>query len=91
MKMDVYLEEQGHKRISNNRVTDIDQPVDHGIDGVYLNASKPPKYLIVESKYGQSTLSTTNDGKQMSDDWIEGSISGKNRLEQAVGSDCKIP
>ncbi|ATA92411.1 cytosolic protein [Capnocytophaga canimorsus] len=48
---------------------------------IYQNATPPPKYVIVESKYGSSTLNPkTKDGPQMSDDWIKGS----DRLEKAI-------
>jgi hypothetical protein len=53
-----------------------------GIDGVYEapEAKQPPKYVIVEAKYGSSQLiKETNDGRQMSDPWV---VSEKpNRLE----------
>ncbi|MFJ1409715.1 hypothetical protein [Capnocytophaga canimorsus] len=51
---------------------------------IYQNATPPPKYVIVESKYGSSTLSPkTKDGPQMSDDWIK----GNNRLDKIVGKE----
>ncbi len=83
MKMDNYFESQGYQRISNDRVTDLNEPTHQGIDGVYCNPGPPPKYVIAEAKYNTSKLSDTKYGKQMSDAWIEGS----NRLEKAVGRD----
>ncbi|WP_260450899.1 hypothetical protein [Listeria booriae] len=68
-------------RISGNRVLTLDDIINRGIDGVYESASPPPKYIIAEAKYGTSRLNKTNDGLQMSDDWIAGS----ERLENAVG------
>jgi hypothetical protein len=55
-----------------------------GIDGVYeAPASKqPPKYVVVEAKYGKARLGKTNDGKQMGDDWVAAE-KPKNRLEDA--------
>lgn len=83
MKMDIYFENQGYKRISFNRVTDLDTPTHHGIDGVYYNPNGHPPYVIGEAKYGSSQLNMTRDGKQMSDSWINGS----DRLTNAVGKD----
>jgi hypothetical protein len=70
-------------RISDDRVTDVDDKGHHGIDGVYENkGTPPPKYIINETKYGSSDLNQhTADGPQMSDPWIE------NRLDDAVGFD----
>lgn len=38
-------------------------------------------YVISEAKYGSSKLIMTNDGKQMSSNWID------NRLDNAVGKE----
>lgn len=92
MKMDIFFEEEGYKRISINRVTDLEDPTHYGIDGVYYNPNldkdkhkkgkyKSIPYIISEAKFNSSKLSNTRDGKQMSDLWINGS----NRLEEAVG------
>lgn len=71
--MDDYYEAHGYERISNDRVTNLNQAGHQGIDGVYRNPGPPPKYIIGEAKYGSSQLSTLADGtKQMSDDWIMG-------------------
>lgn len=43
MKMDDYFESQGYERISNDRVTGLDDKLSKGIDGVYENANPPPK------------------------------------------------
>ncbi|MGW8749863.1 T7SS effector LXG polymorphic toxin [Bacillus wiedmannii] len=83
MKMDVHFESKGFDRISNDRVTSLDDKIVKGIDGVYYNQGPPPKYIIGEAKYSGSKLSKTKDGRQMSDTWIE----GKNRLEKVVGKD----
>lgn len=81
MKMDVHLEGKGYNRISLDRVTSLDDKILHGIDGIYENASPPPKYIIGEAKYGSSQLSKTKTGKQMSDKWID----SRNRLDNSVG------
>src|SRR5699024_9578947 len=83
MKMDDYFESQGYERISNDRVTSLDDKLSKGIDGVYENANPPPKYVIAEAKYSTSQLSNTKFGRQMSDEWID----NRNRLVNAVGKD----
>lgn len=35
--MDAYFESQGYERITLDRVTDLNAPTHHGIDGVYYN------------------------------------------------------
>ena len=63
-----------------DRVTDLDSPTHHGIDGVYYNPDGHPPYIIGEAKYGSSKLSVLADGTpQMSDKWII------DRLENSVG------
>lgn len=75
MKMDDYFESQGYERISNDRVTGLDDKLSKGIDGVYENANPPPKYVIAESKYNTAQLGYTKDGK-MGDGWINDGKSG---------------
>ncbi len=80
MKMDEYYESKGYKRVSKDRVSSLNDPTHHGIDGVYHNPNGDPKYIIAESKYGSSRLANTKGaGRQMSDPWI------KKNLEKAVG------
>ncbi|MCU5096850.1 hypothetical protein [Bacillus wiedmannii] len=81
MKMDVHFESKGFDRISNDRVTSLDDKIVKGIDGVYYNQGPPPKYIIGEAKCGGAK---TKDGRQMSDTWVEGKV----RLEKAVGKDA---
>ncbi|WP_082346965.1 T7SS effector LXG polymorphic toxin [Rossellomorea marisflavi] len=83
IKMDDFFENQTYTRISDDRVLTLDQKINKGIDGVYENATPPPKYVIAEAKYNKAQLSNTKDGLQMSEDWILGS----NRLEDAVGQE----
>ncbi|WP_256720697.1 cytosolic protein [Priestia megaterium] len=71
--MDDFFESQPYTRISDDRVLTLDQKMVKGIDGVYENTSPPPKYVIAEAKYNTSRLGKTNDGKQMSKNWILGS------------------
>ncbi|MDB4292822.1 DUF4280 domain-containing protein [Maribacter sp.] len=68
-------------KIGDEAVETIDDKIAKGIDGIYENASPPPKYVIDEAKYGTSGLGKTKDGKQMSDGWVKGS----KRLEDQVG------
>lgn len=86
MKMDQHLENDlGYSRMggADKRVTGLDDKLHKGIDGVYENASPPPKYIIAEAKYNTSKLNPkTKDGVQMSERWIK----GQGRLENAVGA-----
>lgn len=90
--VDVDLESTGHiKRISMQRVTSLDSPMHHGIDGLYENLKPPPKYLVVDSKYLSSeaakaetfapNMSTSKKTgiTQLDNEWIE-----KNLREQFV-------
>ena len=86
MVSDLYYESQGYTRVNVDRVTSLDDPGHHGIDGVYeapkVYANDASEYIIVESKYsttGTGTLGSSNAGKQMSEDWIE------YNLTKAVG------
>ncbi|MBC8753922.1 hypothetical protein H2O64_04520 [Kordia sp. YSTF-M3] len=85
MYTDVELTSLGYEPL-HIRVTDIDQPLNQGIDGVFKNP-KTGEYLIVESKYNTSTLGNTLDGKQMSDGWIQGTTTGNSRLVAEVGEE----
>ncbi|WP_051604925.1 hypothetical protein [Lachnobacterium bovis] len=92
MKMDVYFAKRGYKRISLDRVTSIDAPTHHGIDGVYYNPEGKPPYVIAEAKFsstGIPRLSKLRDGtRQMSEKWItKPSKRGLSRLDQAVGKE----
>ena len=65
----------------HNRVTDIDQSLSQGIDGVFQNP-ETGEYIIVETKFGQSNLNqNTASGPQMSSDWIE------DRIFDEIGED----
>lgn len=81
-------------RILHNRVDTIDDPLRQGIDHVfaYRDANGVDRYVIVESKFSlEGTTRTTSsaitdDGRQMSDNWIF----GNQRLERAGLSDEDI-
>ena len=81
MVTDTDLFEKGYDSFHIRR-TDIDEPLSQGIDGVFQNP-QTGEFIIVESKYNTSGLSMTNDGLQMSDNWIQGG----NRLVNEVGPD----
>ncbi|MBC1925537.1 T7SS effector LXG polymorphic toxin [Listeria innocua] len=85
MKMDKYFADKGYTRISKDKVTSLNQTGHKGIDGVYYKPDGKPPYVIGEAKFGKSRLGKTKDGKQMSDGWIEGVVSGRDRLAEAVG------
>ncbi|HEB9357067.1 TPA: hypothetical protein RZK35_001819 [Campylobacter coli] len=74
--MDLYYLKQGYKRISLNKVKGLDDKIHHGIDGIYHNPNKNPKYIIAEAKFGTSKLDRKT--KQMSDEWI--TEESRNRL-----------
>lgn len=81
MKTDQDLRKKGYERISKDVVTSLDNETHQGIDGVYYNKNGKPKYIIADAKYGKAQLSETQDGKQMSESWID------NRLDQSVGKE----
>ena len=97
MVVDVDLEGTGHiERISMRRITALDAPMHHGIDGIYKNMNPPPDFIIVESKYLGAEeavnesfaprMSMTIKGRQMDSEWIEkrleGSIDDKKLLKK---------
>ena len=87
MVTDKTMRDNGYKRISKERVTDLNDKGHHGIDGVYYD-KKENKYIIAESKYGTSKLNeNTLDGKQMSDKWTGQNEywNTDNRLNMDVG------
>ena len=82
MKMDQYYDSIGFERISQDRVTGLNDAGHQGLDGVYQNKGTN-EYIVGEAKYNTSKLSTLKDGtKQMSKKRI-----GGKRLEEAVGTE----
>ena len=82
MKMDQYYDSIGFERISQDRVTGLNDAGHQGLDGVYQNKGTN-EYIVGEAKYNTSKLSTLKDGtKQMSKEWI-----GGKRLEEAIGTE----
>jgi filamentous hemagglutinin len=57
----------------------------NGIDDL-LKVNRPDvDYVIVEYKFGSSSLKPTADGLQMSDGWLTGAKTGNDRILQSVG------
>jgi len=57
----------------------------NGIDDL-LKVNRPDvDYVIVEYKFGSSSLKQTADGLQMSDGWLTGANTGNDRILQSVG------
>lgn len=86
MMMDQYYISKGYKPLNKHRVTSLDDKkggFKTGIDGVYekTNPDGTKSYVIADAKYNTSQLSETNDGKQMSDNWVD------KRLDDAVGKE----
>lgn len=86
MMMDQYYISKGYTPLNKNRVTSLDDRkggFKTGIDGVYekTDSDGSESYVIADAKYNTSQLSDTNDGKQMSDNWID------KRLDDAVGKE----
>ena len=83
MKVDQDLRDRGYDRISTDAVTDLTDPIHHGIDGVYHNPDGEPPYLIVDAKSFNAELNREikGDGSQMSQSWIDA------RLDDAVGKE----
>lgn len=81
IKADQTMRELGYDRISKEIVTDLKSSTHQGIDGVYYNLEGHPPYIIADAKYNTAQLEQTQDGKQMSESWID------SRLDAAVGKE----
>lgn len=81
MKMDQDMRKNGYERISTDMVTGLNDSGHQGIDGVYYNPDGKPQYIIADAKFGSAQLSDTQDGKQMSANWID------KRLDASVGKE----
>jgi hypothetical protein len=58
---------------------------ERGIDDLYRVSRPDADYVVVEYKYGSSALGKTADGLQMSDTWLQGTVSGRDRIADSVG------
>ncbi|WP_374411186.1 DUF637 domain-containing protein [Hydrogenophaga sp.] len=56
-----------------------------GVDDLYKVNKPGVDYVVVEYKYGTSTLKNTADGLQMSDTWLTGANTNYNRIFESVG------
>ncbi|MEY8356765.1 hypothetical protein AALB39_25910 [Lachnospiraceae bacterium 54-53] len=81
MKMDQDMRKNGYERISTDMVTGLNDSGHQGIDGVYYNPEGNPQYIVADAKFGSAQLSDTQDGKQMSANWID------KRLDASVGKE----
>ncbi|MCC2379525.1 cytoplasmic protein [Bacillus wiedmannii] len=77
------------KPVGKSAPSGINDKIVKGIDGLYenTNAESKIKYVIDEAKFGSSQLGKTKDGRQMSNDWLKGSETGKSRILKAVEGD----
>ncbi|MEK4933467.1 T7SS effector LXG polymorphic toxin [Bacillus sp. FSL M7-1345] len=77
------------KLVGKSTPSSINDKIVKGIDGLYENANPNSniKYVIDEAKFGSSKLGKTKDGPQMSNDWLNGSETGKSRILKAVDGD----
>lgn len=76
MMMDQYYISRGYAPKHSEQVTSLNDKGHQGIDGVY---EKDGKFIIADAKFGSAMLKETQDGTQMSKEWIN------NRLDAAVG------
>lgn len=85
---DAYMKTNGFEKLDKGgRLTQLaDQPAGHGIDSIWKNLTPPPDYVIVEAKFGQGSMGSTIDGRQMSDDWVSGAKTGLSRLKKSLGT-----
>jgi filamentous hemagglutinin len=75
-----YMQKNGFEKISSEKGWNAP-----GVDDIWKNPNPPPDYVVTEYKYGSSSLGSTKDGVQMSDDWLAGVSTGKNRIDSALG------
>lgn len=83
MMMDQYYISKGYHPLNKNRVTSLDDSGHQGIDGVYERTKEDgsKEYVIADAKYNTAKQDETNDGKQLSANWID------KRLDNAVGKE----
>jgi hypothetical protein len=74
-----YMQKNGFEKISGDKGWNAP-----GTDDIWKNAKPPPDYVVTEYKYGQGSLGSTKDGLQMSDDWLNGVNTGRDRVKAAL-------
>lgn len=68
----------------HGRVDNIDAATKQGIDGIFKHPGPPPKYVVVDAKYGSAGLNTLSDGtRQMSDKWINDRLANTVSRQEA--------
>ena len=92
MRYAKYIKNEGYELelISNTVPVKLTDKNHQGIDAIYRNTgtNQTYEYIIVESKYNTSELTTgSKDGKQMSDSWTLGKVSKIDRISDAVDGD----
>lgn len=75
-----YMESRGFERLTDDKRWNAP-----GVDDIWRNPKPPPDYVITEYKYGDGKLGVTRDGLQASDDWLNGVVTGRDRLKAALG------
>jgi hypothetical protein len=75
-----YMQKNGFEKISSEKGWNAP-----GVDDIWKNPNPPPDYVVTEYKYGSSGLGSTKDGRQTSDDWLNGVNTGRDRIRDAVG------
>lgn len=79
MLTDIYMHQNGYIPIHKKPVTALIEPMERGIDGIYVKTSGKYEIWIIESKYNYAVLNMdTDDGPQMGLKWIN------NRLESIL-------
>ncbi|MEY9973241.1 vacuolar-type H+-ATPase subunit H [Lysinibacillus sp. RC46] len=81
------------KPMGKGAPSSVNDKIVKGIDGLYENTNSKSniKYVIDEEKFGSSQLSKTpKDGPQMSDDWLKGTKTKKDRILKAVDGDKEL-
>ncbi|XQA78152.1 VENN motif pre-toxin domain-containing protein, partial [Xanthomonas sacchari] len=58
----------------------------NGLDDLYKTNRPEVDYVVIEYKFGVSTLRKTVDGMQGSDGWLTGAITKNDRILDAVGN-----
>lgn len=81
MKSEAEMTKNGWNKVSVTDVNDLDHKSPQGIDGIF---EKDGKYIILESKFNQSPLGQTADGKEMSRTWFD------ERISSAVGDNMAL-
>ncbi len=88
MACDAFLTEKGFQPLHPRKSALTEGWEEKGIDGVF---KKNGQYYILEAKYtGSATLNVSNDGKQLSKTWIEGSNRLRNATTETIADEIKV-